>query len=394
MRKRCFAAVLVLALMAGLCPAVLAAGKLSTPTDLSWADNYGTMLWDEGDNHTGFFRLAVYKDDRLLEQLETYFDVGGTYDLSLFLAENSLPMDNGVYHFTVQNIVDMDATSDDDSDVAVSPKWTYTAADAQLAAPTDPAWDFPYHTWRRGTDHEEQGALLQLCFCQSEDGDYQTVSNSYCTIGRDAVRLPVDTWALEEHGAGYYKFRILNLSFDLTQTQNSPWSPYSEPYYHSGGPVDICSHYEYTTVLKGQKDATCTQEGYTGDQHCANCDELIWYGKVTPALGHDPDANGVCQRYGCGARVADRKGTLGEGSGALTWVYTGETRELTFHGVIPVGETVFVACYEDGRFTGVKAATSGSSTVEVGTNSDQLRLFWLDGGHAPKCQDETLTLEP
>lgn len=389
MKKRFFATVLILALAATLCPAALAEGKLSTPSDLAWGDGYPAMFWEPGDNYTGIFQLTVYKDDSLLAQGKFDFGSnGGSYDLNFFLAENSVSLDSGVYHFTVQNLMDLDSDSVDDSDVAVSPKWAYTAPDAQLAPPTDPAWDFPLHTWRRGTDDKEQGALLQLCFCESEDGDYQTVSNVYCVIGRDTVRLPVDTWALEKFGEGYYKFRIINLTFDPAQTQSSPWSAYSEPYYHDGSSVELCEHWD--CVYQNKKEATCTETGYTGDYVCVKCKEVMTYGDIIPALGHDLDADGVCQR--CGEQVADRAGTLGQGSGALSWTYTAQTGAVALKGVIPVGETVFVACYQDGRFTGVKTATGSSPTVEVGTTSDRLRLFWLDGRQAPKCQAVGFTL--
>lgn len=41
------------------------------------------------------------------------------------------------------------------------------------------------------------------------------------------------------------------------------------------------------TELKGVKDVTCTEDGYTGDTHCANCGELLESGEVITALGHD-----------------------------------------------------------------------------------------------------------
>lgn len=41
------------------------------------------------------------------------------------------------------------------------------------------------------------------------------------------------------------------------------------------------------TELKGVKDVTCTEDGYTGDTHCADCGELLESGEVITALGHD-----------------------------------------------------------------------------------------------------------
>jgi hypothetical protein len=40
------------------------------------------------------------------------------------------------------------------------------------------------------------------------------------------------------------------------------------------------------TEVKDAKDATCTEEGYTGDTYCADCGKLIAKGEVIPATGH------------------------------------------------------------------------------------------------------------
>ncbi len=36
-----------------------------------------------------------------------------------------------------------------------------------------------------------------------------------------------------------------------------------------------------------QKDATCTEEGYTGDTYSTDCGTLLTKGEVIPAKGHD-----------------------------------------------------------------------------------------------------------
>ena len=40
------------------------------------------------------------------------------------------------------------------------------------------------------------------------------------------------------------------------------------------------------TEVKGQLDAACTSDGYTGDTYCKGCGELIGKGDAIPALGH------------------------------------------------------------------------------------------------------------
>jgi len=54
----------------------------------------------------------------------------------------------------------------------------------------------------------------------------------------------------------------------------------------------------HDTQVVGAKDATCTQDGYTGDEVCKTCGVTVKQGEVLPALGHDYK-DGKCSR--CGA---------------------------------------------------------------------------------------------
>ena len=49
----------------------------------------------------------------------------------------------------------------------------------------------------------------------------------------------------------------------------------------------------HTTELKGAKDATCTKDGYTGDEVCKTCSETITKGKTIPKLGHKTELKGA-----------------------------------------------------------------------------------------------------
>ena len=51
-------------------------------------------------------------------------------------------------------------------------------------------------------------------------------------------------------------------------------------------PVDPDNHAGNTEV-RGQKDATCTEDGYSGDTWCLDCGKKIADGQVIEALGHD-----------------------------------------------------------------------------------------------------------
>ena len=54
----------------------------------------------------------------------------------------------------------------------------------------------------------------------------------------------------------------------------------------------------HSTQLVGKKDATCAQEGYTGDLVCTECKTVVEKGQTIPAKGHNYE-NGVCTV--CGA---------------------------------------------------------------------------------------------
>jgi hypothetical protein len=52
------------------------------------------------------------------------------------------------------------------------------------------------------------------------------------------------------------------------------------------GDVDLTNH-TGGTELRNAKDATCTEEGYTGDTYCLDCKNQISSGSVTAALNHN-----------------------------------------------------------------------------------------------------------
>ena len=67
-------------------------------------------------------------------------------------------------------------------------------------------------------------------------------------------------------------------------------------------------------VLKGAKDATCTEKGYTGDEVCAVCGETLKKGEEIPAIGHDFKDN-VCTK--CGQKITNAK--TGDSSSVAVW---------------------------------------------------------------------------
>ncbi len=71
----------------------------------------------------------------------------------------------------------------------------------------------------------------------------------------------------------------------------------------------------HDTEIVGAKEATCTEDGYTGDEVCKTCKEVVKKGEVIKALGHDYK-NGKCTR--CGA-VRDSVKT-GDEANITLWI--------------------------------------------------------------------------
>ena len=70
------------------------------------------------------------------------------------------------------------------------------------------------------------------------------------------------------------------------------------------------------TVVTGQKKATCTDSGYTGDILCAACGRQIQAGTVLPATGHHYGSDGKCTD--CGALRTSAPNT-GDSFDSVLW---------------------------------------------------------------------------
>ena len=110
--------------------------------------------------------------------------------------------------------------------------------------------------------------------------------------GVELYTLDLTTYTLESLGQidGAQTLAILytygELMGDLNAEEPEPETPV-EP---------ECDH--TNTEVENAKDATCTEDGYTGDTVCADCGETIAEGTVIPATGHNYE-DGSCTE--CGA---------------------------------------------------------------------------------------------
>ena len=91
---------------------------------------------------------------------------------------------------------------------------------------------------------------------------------------------------------------------------------------HTDTKTEVIPATDHDTELVGAKDATCTEDGYTGNEVCKVCQTVVKQGEVIPALGHDYK-DGKCSR--CGAEepttpVEPGKPATGDSSTLVLWL--------------------------------------------------------------------------
>ena len=73
----------------------------------------------------------------------------------------------------------------------------------------------------------------------------------------------------------------------------------------------------HDTELVGAKAATCTEDGYTGDEVCKTCGQTVKQGKIIPATGHHY-VDGKCTD--CGAKKPEASNAqTGDDSLLVLW---------------------------------------------------------------------------
>ena len=99
----------------------------------------------------------------------------------------------------------------------------------------------------------------------------ETATYQYNANGNNAVTIPI-TPAKLHNADGTYTETATAKAGDAINYVNGVWG---------GTP---CAH--ENTELRNAKDATCTEDGYTGDTYCTVCNEKVKDGEVIPAKGH------------------------------------------------------------------------------------------------------------
>ena len=152
------------------------------------------------------------------------------------------------------------------------------------------------------------------------------------------------------------------------------------PAYDETVPIDFAHP---NTELRDAKEATCTEDGYTGDVYCTDCSLLLQKGEVIPAKGHTEKTEGAieatCTEAGfTGNTVCTTCGML---------IKTGEV-------VQPKGHTLELrngkepTCTETG-YTGDHYCVSCNQVIVTGDVLDALGHDWSawEQTKAPSCTE-------
>ena len=113
-----------------------------------------------------------------------------------------------------------------------------------------------------------------------------------------------------------------------------------------------CSH--ENTEIRNAKAATCTEDGYSGDTYCKDCNEKISDGKPIPATGHSWNEGEVTTKPTC----------KDKGVKTFTCTVCNETKteaiDATGHTPVDVAEQP-ATCTKDGHTAGTKCSVCGAT---------------------------------
>ena len=174
---------------------------------------------------------------------------------------------------TVTNAVTTEATCEVDGVRTYTAKVTfegkeYTDTKTEPVPAKGHAYGAP--VWKWNDDFTASATFT----CGNDDSHVETVNA--------AVTNEVTTAATcEADGVRTYTAKVTFGGKDYTDTK-----------------TEVIPATSHDTELVGAKDATCTEDGYTGDEVCKVCGVTVKQGEVLPALGHDYK-DGKCSR--CGA---------------------------------------------------------------------------------------------
>ena len=228
--------------------------KLTNPVNLQWHKAFnnptinGASYFEipKDGIYQGSFIIRFYKDgDSEPVMVDNWSDEGwaladGGKGISIDPFIRYLEkFESGSYYFTIELVGD--GINYSNSDIVKSDLFTYVKSDKVLPAPINLRWDYPYI-------HANYASGLYGTYCleyyysdvETDDMSKCTsIGGSWCTTatssesdgsveisGSDLNSNYGYKW-LQQHGDGYYYFRVKNLSFNILEYQNSEWSELS-----------------------------------------------------------------------------------------------------------------------------------------------------------------------
>ncbi len=283
-------------LSAGAAVANVSVGVLAPSGDYTF-----TLCDGEGDTHNDYFAIV---DGQLV--IKKILTKGNTYQIRI----KAVSGDNaGEAAFEIKAegvrveipVSEMTATAGD-----YEPNGGASEGPASLAI--DGNSSTMWHTdWDNGPNHNNHWLQLELKEVYEVDGfryqPRQSGKNGLITAYEIYVSMDGETWTKAAEGswaadsswkevnfdaveAKYVKLQTIEASSDQSvKFASAAEVRVTGTLVGEGGGEVVCTH--TNTELVNAKEATCTEEGYTGDTVCKDCEETIEAGETIEKLAHE-----------------------------------------------------------------------------------------------------------
>lgn len=141
-------------------------------------------------------------------------------------------------------------------------------------------------------------------------------------------------------------------------------------------PIDKTNHVGETEI-KNKKDATCEEEGYSGDTYCSSCNEIINHGTTIDVKGHMWNEGTVtkqatCVEEGSKVYVCTVDGCDG------TKTETIDSDKYNHVGTQTIKNAIKATCTKEG-YTGDRYCDSCESLIEKGKDLEKTEHEWNKG---------------